>query len=664
MNFRKDINGLRAVAVALVLLFHLQVPLFSAGYLGVDVFFVISGFLMTRIIFGNIDRKTFSLLNFYRDRFFRIFPALGAMVFCILLFGVFSLDPITLSTAARHGFGSLLFISNIQYWREFGYFAEESKTNWFLHTWSLGVEWWFYILYPAVIVVLKPLVRLQRTRLLMLGGALLLSLALSAASDLAPSNRAHAFGFFMLPPRAWEMLAGGLIALRPDWLTGRGARQRLMVERLGLGLIALSVFLLGDAIKWPTALEAIPVVGACLILAAQAPGTVLGSGALQSIGAASYSIYLWHWPLIVGLNYFDLKSWPYAFGALVASLMLGGLSYRWVERPAQAWLKTGKGQGYRLSVGLALATALTVGAIVIVLAAGLPARIKGDPTLYADAVAASGDNAPSDKGCGGLSPLDGTLKPCMVGISRPGHDVVVIGDSFAEMWFARAHLLAPSLQDHAVVLLTQRGCPPISGVERLLAGSVCARFHDAAIKEMRRARYGSVLYASMWTTYFRRDKPLVNIDGPTAIRRLAVEVADLNSRGKHVAVLGTTPYPAFDVPRELRLAAFKGKSTLANRDFDFDQVSTKSYAMDRDLKALQGVEFIDPTVYLCDGSTCPLVRDGRSLYSDPAHLRYSSAGEHGQFLDAWLLAKAGVAASKADNGVRRAMGEEHVIPIS
>lgn len=663
MNFRKDINGLRAIAVALVLLFHLQVPLFSAGYLGVDVFFVISGFLMTRIIFGNVDQNTFSLFNFYRDRFSRIFPALGVVVFCVLLFGLFALDPITLSTAAKHGFGSLLFISNIQYWREFGYFAEESKANWFLHTWSLGVEWWFYILYPAVIVALKPLVRTQRARFLMLGGALLLSLALSAASDLAPSNRAHAFGFFMLPARAWEMLAGGVIAIRANWLAQRGARQRMAVELFGLGLIASSVFLLGDATKWPTALEAIPVVGACLILAAQAPGTVLGSGALQSIGAASYSIYLWHWPLIVGLNSFDLKSWPYALGALVASLILGGLSYRWVERPAQAWLKTGKDQGYKLSAGLALAGALTVGAVVIVLAAGLPARIKGDPTLYADAVAASSDYAPSDKGCGGLSPLDGALRPCVVGVSRPGHDVVVIGDSFAEMWFARARLLAPSLQDHAIVLLTQRGCPPISGAEKLQAGSLCAQFHEAAVKEMRKPRYGSVLYASMWTTYFRRDKPLMNIDGPTAIRRLAVEIADLNGRGKHVAILGTTPYPAFDVPRELRLATFKGNPTLANRDFDFDQVSTKSYAMDRDLKALHGVEFIDPRVYLCDGSTCPLVRDGRSLYSDPAHLRYSSAGRHGQFLDAWLLARGGVVVSKVSSEARRVMEEGRVLPV-
>lgn len=201
-SFRTDINGLRAWAVIAVIFYHFSIPGFGGGFVGVDIFFVISGYLMTRIIVLGMENEKFNLWTFYLSRARRIFPALLALCVSLLVFGWFYLSSVDYNELSKHVLTSILFISNIKFWREAGYFDAASHEKWLLHTWSLSVEWQFYLLLPLILITLwklRPNVRLLTT---VIGLGLLTSLVLSV---LATSWKPSA-AFYLLPTRAWEML--------------------------------------------------------------------------------------------------------------------------------------------------------------------------------------------------------------------------------------------------------------------------------------------------------------------------------------------------------------------------------------------------------------------------------------------------------------------------
>lgn len=208
-GFRSDINGLRAIAIVSVALFHFRVAGFSGGFAGVDIFFVISGFLMTGIVVRRCDRRDFSLPGFYADRGRRIVPALLALVLALIVYGWLFLPPIDYLLLAKHAAGAVTFSSNILFWRESGYFDQTAIDNWVLHTWSLSVEWQFYMLFPILMMLLSG--RARRSRRPVVLALALASLGLSAwLAHTRPIS-----GFYLLPPRAWEMFAGSLVWLMP-----------------------------------------------------------------------------------------------------------------------------------------------------------------------------------------------------------------------------------------------------------------------------------------------------------------------------------------------------------------------------------------------------------------------------------------------------------------
>lgn len=328
-QFRKDINGLRAYAVVFVVLFHFNVFGFSAGYLGVDVFFVISGYLMTKIIVEKLEHNNFSFVDFYLSRIIRIYPALLFLVLVLTVLGLFVFIPEDLKNFAKDARYSLTFLSNNLFYEQSGdYFATSSHDKALLHTWSLAVEWQFYTLFPIILYTFKKLTKQTKyigiLLLILFSGSFLLSVKLT------PENPIYAF--FKLSTRAWELIAGGLVYFYFNQYSLSSIKQRI-IEYTGFGLLALSLIFLTKDTPWPGYAASLPVLGTVLILIANRQNSILTKPKfIQSLGSASYSIYLWHWPISFLLSYFLIqKNIINISFALLLSFVLGWLSYKYIE---------------------------------------------------------------------------------------------------------------------------------------------------------------------------------------------------------------------------------------------------------------------------------------------------------------------------------------------
>lgn len=347
MVYRKDIDGLRAVAILPVVLFHAGFDAAGGGFVGVDVFFVISGYLITALILKEKGEGSFSLLEFYERRARRILPALFFVMLCCLPFGWLWLLPSALHDLADSMIAVVLFVSNIHFYQEAGYFAPAANEQPLLHTWSLSVEEQFYLLFPLLIMAIW-----SRGRRILIGliasiGILSLLVAQFGGHALAPSEviagkvaftSVPEFGFYLLPTRAWELLLGSLAAF---YLDGKGERRgdSEILSLVGLASIIYAVFAFDDRTPHPSFHTLLPVGGTVLIILFAAPGTLssrlLSTPPLVGLGLISYSVYLWHQPLFAFLRIRgqDEPSSLASLLLILLSLGLGWLSWRYVERP-------------------------------------------------------------------------------------------------------------------------------------------------------------------------------------------------------------------------------------------------------------------------------------------------------------------------------------------
>lgn len=307
-----------------VVLFHFKPAWLSGGFAGVDVFFVISGFLMTGIISRGIEQDNFSILKFYVARANRIIPALAALCLALLVFGWFYLTPIDYKTLGKHAAGSIGFLSNVLYWRESGYFDASSLEKWLLHTWSLSVEWQFYIIYPLILISVRKLFSVQAIKPVILLGTII-----SFALCVYATYRWPTAAYYLLPTRAWEMMIGGVAYLYP---ISASNRQKRVLELVGVVLIIGSYFTVSAETFWPGYIALFPVLGSFLIIMAQRNDSlVTGNVVFQKIGLWSYSIYLWHWPLVVAIYSFSLDA-IFIYLGIFLSVLLGFLSYKYIEQ--------------------------------------------------------------------------------------------------------------------------------------------------------------------------------------------------------------------------------------------------------------------------------------------------------------------------------------------
>ncbi|MGR3781313.1 MAG: acyltransferase family protein [Albimonas sp.] len=637
IGYRRDVDGLRSIAVVPVILFHAGLPGVGGGYVGVDVFFVISGFLITSILRREIEERRFSIVDFYERRARRILPALFAVIAFTLLGCAVIQSPGLFLETGKATIATVLFGSNFLFWKTDGYFAPALELQPLLHTWSLAVEEQFYILFPPLLTAMAALG--ARGIRWLLAAAIAGSFALAVHGVATGAN----WAFFLLPPRAWELGIGAALAYGMAPSTApRAVREAVGAAGL-IGTLA-PVVLYSSHTPFPGLAAAPPVLGAAaLIWAGGAGGSaatrLLSLAPLVWVGLISYSLYLWHWPILVLLR---AVTWephlsPQAQAlAIGATVLLAWLSWRFVERPFRTSGDRG-GVGRRaIFAGSALGM-LLLGAAggVAYLSQGAPWRFP--PEIQAIYASARFDNGPYDA-CG---PAEEVGPFCRLDPTRPidgPQDVLYWGDSHATMLMSSV--------DHAVrargwlgSVYVREGCPPALGFNRSGWGGAegCSRSTERLFDELeRRDDIDTVIVAANWVSYIDYEPPLQPgmapeyapapgyvYEGEHARQMLAAMEAAVErilATGRQVVLLGPAPSMTFSVPERVAMERRWGLPPGPGRPRgEVEARQARSLAGLESLASRAGVALIPMTSPLCD-AFCPYRRDGMPLYRDSNHL--------------------------------------------
>lgn len=380
-NYHREIDGLRAVSVVAILLFHLEVAKFSGGFIGVDVFFVISGFLITRIIVSSLETGRFSFKDFYIRRSARILPALVATVGLVLPVAMYLQQPAALVHTAQEGVFALLSLSNFFYWTESSYWAPAAEHYVLLHTWSLGVEEQFYLVYPLLLAFVHRIAGVRGLTLLLFGLAIL-----GTAANEAVLRVDRPAAFFFTPLRFYEFAFGGLVAMLPGFTAlQRSSRMSGATTTVGLMLILFACVKFNGFLPLPGILVLVPVLGAMLVLLAgpsPVARIVLMNPIMSWIGKISFSLYLIHWPMVVFYKYYFGASLAVVeqCALFVAILLAGTLLNRLVEqkyRLTHDGKATASGVAARTVIigTLAAAGLIIVASAFLILSKGWPSRM-------------------------------------------------------------------------------------------------------------------------------------------------------------------------------------------------------------------------------------------------------------------------------------------------
>ncbi|MGA0563913.1 acyltransferase family protein [Ancylobacter sp. VNQ12] len=516
MKYRSEIDGLRAVAVLPVILFHAGVGLFSGGFVGVDIFFVISGYLITSILVADIERGEFSILRFYERRARRICPALFLVMAACIPFAWLWMGPDEMRDFGRSIVSVVFFVSNVLFWRETGYFSGPAELKPLLHTWSLAVEEQYYLLAPICLFLLWRYGR----------NAVFWATLATAGASLALSEWGWRFApsanFYLTPFRVWELLAGALCGLAMSGRTPLGARVLRPNEglaALGLGLIVFAIFGFDATTPFPGLYALAPVGGAGLIILFAREGTLvarlLSLRVLVGIGLISYSAYLWHQPLLAFARIRSLASPPETLMLALAalSLVLAYFSWRFVEQPFR------RGKASLLPTRRAVFAASTaVGTLFVALGAfaslsgGIPGRLA--------------QPAPGSREAGLLATLKGNElgRECWADVlkaggprkkiicpifepANPARRILVIGDS-------HAHTLLPAFAEigktDAVSWMGLASCPPVLGVtfrRNFFGTGVCETFALQQYEAVKAGGYDIVVFVVAWSFHVGQMEP-------------------------------------------------------------------------------------------------------------------------------------------------------------
>jgi peptidoglycan/LPS O-acetylase OafA/YrhL len=633
--YRPDVDGLRAVAVLAVLAYHAFPHSAPGGFAGVDVFFVISGFLITGIILDGLKDGSFTFAEFYWRRVRRIFPALILVLASSLGLGWLVLLPDEFAMLGKHVAAGAGFVSNIVFWREAGYFDAAAELTPLLHLWSLGVEEQYYFVWPLLLFLFR------KDAKRMLGMMLALAAVSFAANVLLIGARPEA-AFYLPLTRFWELMAGGLLAffgLRP-------AHHPNARAIAGAGLLALSFGLLDGQRDFPGWWALLPVAGSALLISAGPAAWInrnlLASRAMVYVGLISYPLYLWHWPLLSYARIVHGGEPPAAlrWGLLAAAVVLSVLTYELVEKKIRfARLPVMR----RISFP-ALAASMAVAGLagLLALQSHLQPRSASVPLVLEIS------SASADWSYGGDRVIPGDTEKA----------VLFFGDSHMQHYWPRIEKIVRERAAplHTVMFKTTGGCAPVPGIER--RSQQCVRFVEEGLRLARRPEVETVVIAASWVgfvnraDYYKAGDPertplkMLAPESAWVLQGFEAELKQLTAAGKQVVLVLSSPRgAAFDpksvIQREgmtVQVRAPLGRVPRSELVRLTSPIDSRLIA----IAAAAGASLIDPTEYLCSRVFCPAADErGRPLYKDASHLRASYVRERFSAVDRFVFVPKG-----------------------
>lgn len=631
MNFRYDINGLRAIAVLAVVLFHFNPQWLPGGFAGVDVFFVISGFLMTSIIFSGVEKNTFNLFKFYNARANRIVPVLAAMSAVLLVFGWFYLLPTDYRDLGRQVEKSALFVSNLLFAKGGGYFDTAEHTKWLLHTWSLSVEWQFYIFFPIIIIALKKYLSFSNLKRVVLG-LFLASFIYCIYATYKDSKTAY----FLLTSRAWEMLLGGLAFLYPWSLKNK--LHQIFTQCLGIILIVASYFLMSKDTPWPGYMALIPVLGAYLIVVANYQNNFLINNPISnSIGKWSYSIYVWHWPLVVLGFYFAFENW-WIYG-IPLSILLGFLSYQFIEKinfsRYSSWKEIYKVKPFYI--------------FLIVLACGYVVKetdgVEFKNSQYVKAILKAKTDT-NQYNC--ITNWDTSeIYECVIG-NKNNIKAIVIGDSHANA-IITAITSIYNLAEDGVILISTHGCPLLTKSQYYDSKNKCPEQNIKRFNMLKQNKYpdAKLILIGRWSYYIHGDndpalinpgegiRPIIyfNNDKKMSINeKYTIFNAEFQKTLCRATKLNTT-YVLLPIPEmPINIPEYYAKNKLKNINQPFVLNLKDYYSRSNNIikiiksnAKICNAEILDPTEILCKHGKCISEYNNFPIYQDGNHLNQNGS---------------------------------------
>jgi peptidoglycan/LPS O-acetylase OafA/YrhL len=594
-----------------VVIFHANEDLIGGGFIGVDIFFVISGYLITGILARENAAGSFSLAGFYRRRVRRLFPALFVVLAVTLAMGWFLLQPADYAELGRTTISTIFFVSNFDFLELTGYFGGEARMKPLLHTWSLAVEEQFYIVFPLLLAAIWRFGK---------GGVVWILAALGLASLAASSITAFtapSAAFYLAPSRAFELMIGALIALNAFPAPSEKVRGHLAM--LGLALIVISLAAIDDDTPFPGVAALGPCVGTGLMIYAGKHGPTRAGAWISNpvfvfFGAISYSLYLWHWPLLVYARQWSFGEPPgwLALAAVAVAIAAAWISYRFIEQP---FLRGKAKADHVLAIG---AAAMAVGVAIAVtplLTQGFPQRFSPQArALFASAE----DFNPRRREC---HQRDDRINPyaenCTFGASAPP-SLVVWGDSHgAELVVAVGERLAA--RGASAMEITASACPPALGYQNS-SRALCRQRNDTALREIvGDARVTTVVMIASYSGYDDEEWPIIERGMERAVR-------ELRAAGKRVVVVSALPIMPNDPPSALGMMSAR-RLDIAHYGVtrtEHDARNVWSIALMRKLEA-QGAIVVDSALILCDAQFCPAYRAPLILYFNRTHVSLAGA---------------------------------------
>jgi peptidoglycan/LPS O-acetylase OafA/YrhL len=629
-GYRPDIDGLRAIAVLAVVGFHAFPVWVKGGFVGVDIFFVISAYLITTLLLLNLRRGQFSYVRFYIRRINRLFPALLLILIACLVAGWFLLTAFEYKLFGKHIAAASVYVSNLLLWHEAGYFDIDSELKPLLHLWSLAVEEQFYLVWPPILAFAW---RRKWNLPVMLGAILLLSFA----ADLFELDRDAVATFFSPATRFWELAAGGLLAVLEERGIEPlpGVRTRSLLSIAGVVMLGAGLATIDGNTPFPDWAALLPCGGTFLLIAAGPTAwlnrRVLALRPLVAIGLISYPLYLWHWPLLSFAHIFDTATPSLLTRTVLAVLAfpLATATYFFVEKP----IRFGAGGGKKAAVLLGLLLAFGALGSVVYAKQGFPSRTMIGQKRPA-VVREPGTPMPA---CEGRE----TLPPDIAGIcvshlnAGANQRVVLWGDSHTGAWSIPLVELAKA-HGFELFVLRHDGCPPVAGVWRPANNASITLCETPDI--MRRIEDGIValepnvvLLTARWSLYshgWRRNGRLMKAngflaDGPVTVatedtsqaalaRQIPASIRQLQANGIRVIVIKNPPVLHWDVNNQ--------RKSLAEVQVPFAEHAALSKFTDDIFARLEDVTIVDPAKDLCHDNTCAVERDAKLLYFDDNHL--------------------------------------------